>query len=784
VGFVGGQVGNPDSYSNFVPYFVEAQGWTDFFVSDANNYGRLHFVNPKESETNRPSSITFSEQTELGSYDTKWLSFPRTGNYKDFNYVYGGIDVMDYDGVFMNTFMSESVLKVPYNRNFLMDGSTDTLIASLKVFGTPQDVDYDGGTSGHPESLIRVNQDYFFISPDRGEVVMLQGRKSPVIISEMNMSSYLRGEMSRTDLNAGIQKFVTGWDNENKELIVTLYRGDVSSDYDPTLFDPAKEDHLRSVAFDLKSKKYWKTRYSFSSPMYATLGDNLISWHKRSDGFTVPWIHGGWENRSRFYGVDHPASFTCHVNDRINESKSFDAVVTDSKTPWSFFLSSGEDLSDEIMTAQIYPDNQKRYYGKWYGKVPRVDAGLGQSAASPYRVPIANTSHVSKIPAFPYNIYRSNWVQPEPAYKIVEAEDGARLHTRTPIPDGHPFWKTSFPNGKSTAVYESNTEASLPNDDRAYAYRCGTNFGGTDFYPTYVNDFFDTGWRIEGVAPNSRNFIGATGNVDVATDLIFSTFVGANNGVHNNLKLYYATAEALGILDDDGWLRLADMYNSGIASANGNPESDVTFAFNCIAPVVYGIHLSGAPSVSGVNPYNGGISEPVALALIFGDENLNIVYSLLESDLDEDGFVSVNDILILLGDYGQSEPQGGGADIDNDGIVGTSDILVLLSQFGDTGAEVISVDSDGNGIIPVEVAALASWWTTISGLIDGSSPLIKKDLYASYEGSNAGRHMRGRTLDLTAYSTTGSGSKMFGIDVDYNLDVKSTKPAVTGRKRR
>lgn len=786
VGLVGGEVSAPQSYSNFIPYFVEAQGWTDFFVSDSKNYGRLHFVNPKETETNRPSSITFSEQTELGSYDTKWLSFPRVGNYKDFNYVNGGIDVMDYDGVFMNVFMSESVIKVPYNRNFLMDGNTDTLIASLKVFGTPQDVDYEGGTSGHPESLIRINQDYFFISPDRGEVVMLQGRKSPVIISEMNMSSYLRREMNRTDLS-DVQKFVTGWDNENKELIVTLYRGGVSSDYDPSSFDPKEEDYLKSVAFDLKSKKYWKSRYSFSSPMYAIIGDNMISWHKKGDGFTVPWVHGGWENRSRFYGDDHPASFTCHVNDRINESKSFDAVVTDSKTPWNFLLSSGEDLSDEIMTAEIRPDNQKRYYGKWYGKVPRVDTDLGQSNANAQRVPVANTSHVSSIPAFPYNYYKGNWIQPEPAFKITFVDNVPVIHTRTPIPDGHPFWKTSFPNGPSSFVYEANSEANLPNDDRAYAYRCGSNFGGTDFYDDSVTQAVSKGWRIEGASPNSRNFIGETGNTDVATDLIFSCKI-SDSQYTNVVIAAYIAAEGQGLVNEDGFVRLADIYNAGISFSNITSTTIVATVLNVISPVIYGAHLSGPPLSSSTNSvYSGGINTDVALTLIFGEDGVEFVQSAIAADLDGDGNVAVNDILTLLQSFGATGGAGLIGDIDDNGQVGVSDILAILTAFGveDASTTSIVVDPESGGtLVPVSSFAISAWLASIANLIDAPNPIVKKDLYASYVGSNAGRHMRGRTLDITAYSTSGSGSKLFGIDVDYNLDVKSTKPAVTGKKRR
>ena len=67
-----------------------------------------------------------------------------------------------------------------------------------------------------------------------------------------------------------------------------------------------------------------------------------------------------------------------------------------------------------------------------------------------------------------------------------------------------------------------------------------------------------------------------------------------------------------------------------------------------------------------------------------GDEQISLEPAAnagCTEDLDGDGFVSVNDILVMLGDFGCTANCE--ADVDLDGSVGISDLLQILSVFGD-----------------------------------------------------------------------------------------------------
>jgi Ca2+-binding EF-hand superfamily protein len=48
-------------------------------------------------------------------------------------------------------------------------------------------------------------------------------------------------------------------------------------------------------------------------------------------------------------------------------------------------------------------------------------------------------------------------------------------------------------------------------------------------------------------------------------------------------------------------------------------------------------------------------------------------------DLNADGIVDVNDLLLIVGDWGSSDPD---LDIDGDGTVDTDDLLAVIAAWG------------------------------------------------------------------------------------------------------
>lgn len=53
------------------------------------------------------------------------------------------------------------------------------------------------------------------------------------------------------------------------------------------------------------------------------------------------------------------------------------------------------------------------------------------------------------------------------------------------------------------------------------------------------------------------------------------------------------------------------------------------------------------------------------------------------ADLDGNGMVMVNDLIVFMASFGTSS--GGCADFDGNGVVNTNDLMVLMTAFGITG---------------------------------------------------------------------------------------------------
>ena len=101
-------------------------------------------------------------------------------------------------------------------------------------------------------------------------------------------------------------------------------------------------------------------------------------------------------------------------------------------------------------------------------------------------------------------------------------------------------------------------------------------------------------------------------------------------------------------------------------------------------PDAEGKVLIAQVTTSGTVTFNANILYRSADGTSPQAKNLTLVFPLnCEAELDFDGLVNINDLLIVLSDYGciASDCQG---DTDDNGVVGIEDILSVLASFGDS----------------------------------------------------------------------------------------------------
>ena len=201
--------------------------------------------------------------------------------------------------------------------------------------------------------------------------------------------------------------------------------------------------------------------------------------------------------------------------------------------------------------------------------------------------------------------------------------------------------------------------------------------------------------------------------------------------------------------DQNGWIYL-DQLDFGLVLGGGNENIEQLAMVNLLVQPIFALHF-GLDGIS---------DSSIATGLIYGGAQ-TLVYN--EWDLDQDGGVNTGDILIFLNEF--------------DVTYTINDFLIFLENFGPVGDATIEQG------ISIETANAAAFIASLSPSSPPGYP-VKKDLYSTYSGPTAGRDVRGRTLTMEFSDTTSTPKNLFGIEVDYDLDVKTPRASVGRRPAR
>lgn len=609
--------GGTESASNFVPYYVETEGFTDLYESKSKNYGRVHFADRFASEVTRGSSISFSEQTSQGSYDLRYFSFPQIGSFKDLPVVHGDIDYLDFEGTYIMSFNDSKLYRIPVSRDILQTGGTDSIVASLKVLGKESVIPFDGGSSGRPESIVSVNNDFFFFDERNERLVMIASGKSPVVITDINADSYFREEVKKWKAS-GAFKAPIGYDPSRSELIFSLH--DDGESTKRLQYTDAK-DKMITMAFDLKSKKFWKTRYTFTSPHYSNLNECLVSFHKdlsSSNNYVVPYIHDTEASRNKFFGKTERSSLCVSSNQNPSKVKEYNVIMLDSDSRWE------ANVYTKSASATIPKESFKRYNDKWYSSIdsfiPTVSGnGINRAKSSDVTLKTAPISE-SNVKTYNNTILKTQFSGPK---SFVRVGDEAEI--RIPMPTNSGFFKLPTPVGKKSKIYESLQ-------------------GESSMYP--LGHYGVHGLQLGAYVHGEEKVNKTTSNLIVRLPFLSIIGFASSNGMSD-------VSSRLGSIQDGDTFVLDQSQND----VTGTRIFDLIFA--PFYSTKFGI---GAEEVGSIN------------SLIAADEGDPLdsvtVISELEWDLDENGNVGTSDLLALLAAFGLDYV--------------TSDLLALLSQFGQT----------------------------------------------------------------------------------------------------
>lgn len=760
-----GAADNPTRFfASFLPYFLETEGITDLYKSNARSFGRTHFIDSNASEFERISSLTFSEKTFSGSADLNYFSFPQIGNFKDLSLHNGPIERLYSDNVLLTSYQRSRTAFLPVSRDVLQTGGNDQIVTSSKVLGTATEIDSHYAINGHPESLIVIDGDHFFFDKQTRKVVMLRGGKTPMAISDFRVDSYVK---SITDSWLDDEWFAfLGHDPDREELLFCLVTEDAAKN------QKAGGDLVGVLAFDLKSKKSWKTRYSYLSQFFSKVGGKLVAfWRKPNGSIPHPWLFNSDASSKNKFMSEGPfeTKFTAVMNTSPHEAKEF--VMLNA-------------ASDKIVDAKVVTDQKdseatssfkiwKDYDGVKYSEIPKKVQSASEAGKT------QKQKWLPTYPAIPASVVPEVSLRYSASGEVVTLND---VFVSLEIPLTYAIWRSPIPFGNKSKLFEK-----LVIENQYYA--CGS-------HPS-SDISFDRDAHIHSVKKSTDGVNG------VITFKMNGSAFNAINSENPGFEVGYVESPNSSDISD-----VVDDFNTLLnrASSDGvngtyvldlggdvfTDEEKLTFVRLFIVPVL---------SCTGIS------ANAEAVQRIFDGE----LPLWNPADLNNDGVVNVSDLLMVLDAFGAegegvlgdiaSAVGGGGAVFGQDGFVTVQDVNALLGEFGATAIQgctnpdatnydpIAQFDDgscvlpdgggdegtdDGGGSEPADV--------NLFYIANGSQ---NKQIFSRYADQIDGVHMKGKYMTMDISSTPSSDNKELNLEslmVDFNGITKNYTPGRTRRK--
>ena len=781
VSTISGGVDNPNISSNFVGYFLETEGFTDLYKADSKSYGRIHFLDPNASEVERSSSLMFSEKTFTGSLDINYFSFPQIGNFKDLPLANGGVNRLISDNVLLHAYQDSKVSYLPVARDVLQTGQEDAIVTSSKVLGTATEIPITSSIYGHGESVIVIEGDHYYFDPRLQKVMMLKDGKNPVCISDYGVDSYVKSKVE--DWAAGGSwKAILGHDPDNNELLFCLVnKGDLP--LDPTINvasdgDSKSTSKLNSyqrmgvLAFDLMSKKRWKTRYSYLSHIFSKIGNSLVSfWGSAAQ--TTPWRHGSDYGSNQFFNKPpSDTSFVCVSNAGTETVKEF--VMLNA-------------VSDRWVDAKIKTDQQseyadsfrvwKDYDGIKYSEIPKTNVNIDESRL---------TQRLKFLPAYP-----NTNIGMDPLVTIKNIGTMPHVFVTANIPLESSFWRPPCPVGKETFIVEqkfgeqevypigAHPDSDYVFDRKAFinrVYVSDTGMGKVEAampLTVFLSQFNSENSVWEGTV--SANVTDTSVTISAFEDIYEEITIGGNDAVQINFAVpgadYYP-------VDENG--------NATDTPLNLGDAKALELTRLLVMPLVSGIGIAATNA------------ERINESLYIDGTDLT---SWNPSDFNNDGAVNTADLLEFLTEFGN--PESGPADLNNDGSVSTADLLEFLTAFGsivqygckdplannydpdadiDDGTCTYDNPDDGGGGVEEETDEedpKIDIWNVVTGSVNAR-------LYIGYVGDIDGDYTKGRymSIEVTANPINIPALNFESLLVDHNTAVKKSRNISSQTRKR
>ena len=227
---------------NFKNYYLESEAATDLFPSRSVSIGRPNIVDADSRQSHKESSIVHSDRDVVGARKVGYSSFNRTiPSDLEIDVKPGPINYLSNHQDSLFFIQKNKCGQIPVDRSLLADTQgSSSLIASSKFLNRPRYFAVDAGCDGNPESVVNVDNIMYFAHKSAGKVFKAGGNAGVQIISDKNMSSFIRNAFHDTiDSSSGLGiRVIGGYDPLKKEYLLSIVPNDFASVSGETFPEP------------------------------------------------------------------------------------------------------------------------------------------------------------------------------------------------------------------------------------------------------------------------------------------------------------------------------------------------------------------------------------------------------------------------------------------------------------------------------------------------------------------------------------------------------------------
>lgn len=300
--------------------YIETSSASNFFPSNAADYGRPNSIDPEIKRVNRPSSIYYSELF-IAETGINGLSSVYDKNFETYDQRHGSIQKLRYKDIGLVMMQELKLSLVPVNRILTSDLQLNGSIGTSNAVLSSQPSPYAGdiGIGKNPESHAFFDNSDYGVDVNRGAIWRLSNDGITIISDTGNMHNYVTDRFKALKVS-GVQPKIYGvFDRKFNEYIVAISE---------IVRAPELYIAPSTLAWS-ESENFWSTFYEYFPEGMCTANTGIVTF---LDG--ALYTHNDNTVYNNFYGIQRYSEFWVICNGNSSDVKILNAISEESNATW------------------------------------------------------------------------------------------------------------------------------------------------------------------------------------------------------------------------------------------------------------------------------------------------------------------------------------------------------------------------------------------------------------------------------------------------------------------